>query len=140
MNEMKPNTTRVYLSRRNLMVLLSKLSRKANGEDTSCSIIKNDTTNLKYPQTIDKITITSVEDHDYYETRFPGDIHPNDDTSLFFDGILVKRLNSIMVAGTSYQTETCIGSIYEGRFYPDAKISINSKEILEILHALDASK
>lgn len=72
---------KVYLSRRNLLSLLSKLDRKALGEQTTCTIIKYDTANDKYPQTMPKIAVTAVEDTQYYADREPGEVHPADDPS-----------------------------------------------------------
>jgi hypothetical protein len=69
---------RVYLSRRNLEVLLSKLNRKRQGESTACTLIKSDNSHPKYPQTMDEIHVTAVEDDDYYTERPPGIIHPSD--------------------------------------------------------------
>lgn len=64
----------VYLSRRNLQTLLNKLDRVKAGEHSFCTIIKNDKTHPKYPQTTDEIMITAVEDDDYYKDRNPGEI------------------------------------------------------------------
>lgn len=72
---MKP---RVYLSRRNLLTLLSKLDRRAAGEDTQCAIAKNDNTHAKYPQTMASIEVYAVEDDEYYTSRNPGAVHPAD--------------------------------------------------------------
>jgi hypothetical protein len=69
---------RVYLSRRNLQVLLSKLDRKAAGEHTFCMLIKNDTAHRTYPQTMDHIEIVALEDEEYYTDREPGDVLPVD--------------------------------------------------------------
>lgn len=69
---------RVYLSRRNLLVLLSKLDRKAAGEETACMIAKNDNTHAKYPQTMARIEVCAVEDDEYYTHRNPGMMHPAD--------------------------------------------------------------
>ena len=67
----------VYLSRRNLLTLLSKLDRKAKGEDTFCTIIKGDTTHKKYP--CSEITeVIAVEDNDYYAERAAGPVVPQD--------------------------------------------------------------
>lgn len=73
---MKP---RVYLSRRNLLTLLSKLDRKAAGEDTACTIVKNDKTHPKYPQTMASIEVVAIEDDEYYTGRAPGGVHPMDE-------------------------------------------------------------
>lgn len=73
---------RVFLSRRNLLTLLSKLNRRAAGEDTLCALIKNDNTHAKYPQTMQSIVVYAVEDAEYYATREPGLVHPFDDPSV----------------------------------------------------------
>lgn len=72
----------VYLSRRNLLTLLSKLDRAASGDETACSIIKSDNTHEKYPQSMDSIMVCAVEDAEYYGTsnRAAGDIHPADES------------------------------------------------------------
>lgn len=67
----------VYLSRRNLLTLLSKLDRQLAGEDTACTLFKPVSSNDKYPH--DAFTVVAVEDHDYYSDREPGDVHPADD-------------------------------------------------------------
>lgn len=71
----------VYLSRRNLVTLLSKLDRKKNGEITMCTLIKSDNTHSKYPQTMQNIKVTAVEDEEYYTDREAGPVHPCDDTN-----------------------------------------------------------
>ena len=68
----------VYLSRRNLLTLLSKLDRKKNGDNTECTLIKNDTIHPKYPQTMDKLKVIALEDEEYYTNRSPGIVHPLD--------------------------------------------------------------
>ncbi len=73
----------IYLSRRNLLTLLSKLDRKKNGEDTKCTITKQDWLHPKYPQSIkDVVMITAIEDEEYYYEREAGKVHPNDDPNL----------------------------------------------------------
>lgn len=72
------STPRVYLSRRNLLTLLSKLDRQRDGESTACTLIKNDNTHAKYPQTMAHIEVCAVEDDEYYKTRSPGMVHPSD--------------------------------------------------------------
>ena len=68
----------VYLSRRNLKVLLSKLDRVRNGESSACTIIKQDTQHLKYPCT-DMTQVIAVEDADYYTDRQAGPMYPADE-------------------------------------------------------------
>jgi len=71
---------RVYLTRRNLLALLSKLDRnKQNPGDSACTIVKRDNVHPKYPQTSPAIFVTAVEDDDYYSNRRPGPMHPADE-------------------------------------------------------------
>ena len=65
-------TNRIYLSRTNLLVLLSKLDRKKNGEDSLCTIVKEDNLHPYYPQTMKSLQITALEDEEYYTDRKPG--------------------------------------------------------------------
>jgi hypothetical protein len=69
---------RVYLTRRNLLTLLSKLDRRAKGEVTVCTIIKQDINHPRYPCT-DVIAVTAVENDDYYTDRPPGEVLFEDD-------------------------------------------------------------
>ena len=68
----------VYLTRRNLLTLLSKLDRAAKGEFTNKTLIKGDTVHPLYPCS-DVIAVIAIEDDDYYIDRVPGGIHPDDD-------------------------------------------------------------
>jgi hypothetical protein len=68
----------LYLSRRNLEALLSKLDRKKAGDVTACTLIKNDTEHPKYPQTMKNIMVTAVENEEYYIDREPGYIDERD--------------------------------------------------------------
>ena len=72
----------IYLSRRNLLTLLSKLDRKAAGEETQCTLIKRDNMHPKYPQTMEAIIVTALEDDEYYGNRPAGAIHPADEAVL----------------------------------------------------------
>jgi len=76
----------VYLSRRNLLTLLSKLDRKKAGEQTACAVIKSDTTHPVYPCSHPWIYIQAVEDEDYYTDRPPGEVHESDDPAAGEDG------------------------------------------------------
>lgn len=69
---------KLYLSRRNLKTLLSKLDRAQAGEETLCTIIKYKNPDTKYFNTIDSIAITAVEDEELYKDRIPGQVHLND--------------------------------------------------------------
>lgn len=68
---------KIYLTRRNLLVLLSKLDRAAQGEETHRTILKVDTTHPKYPCT-NETAIVAVEDTDYYVDREAGEMYPTD--------------------------------------------------------------
>lgn len=74
---------RVFLSRRNLITLLSKLDRNRSGDSppSLCTLIKRDNNHPKYPQTIPEIVVTAIEDTDYYMDREPGVVHPLDEPS-----------------------------------------------------------
>ena len=70
----------LYLSRRNLLSLLSKLDRNVKEPGSSVvTLIKNDTAHPKYPASEGDIWVTAVEDSDYYFDREPGAIHPADE-------------------------------------------------------------
>lgn len=71
--------SKVYLSRRNLLTLLSKLNRQEAGESTQCTIIKHDWQHAKYPQSMKQIEVVAVDDADYYNSRLPGMVHYKDE-------------------------------------------------------------
>ena len=52
---------KVYLTRRNLLTLISKLDRKGKGEITACTIVKADNLHEKYPQTMKSLSVVAVE-------------------------------------------------------------------------------
>jgi hypothetical protein len=68
----------LFITRRNLLTLLSKLDRKKNGEATECTLIKCDTTHPKYPIS-EPIMVTALEDEEYYTNRKPGPVDPKDE-------------------------------------------------------------
>jgi len=70
----------VCLSRRNLLALLSKLDRRAKGEQTECTLVKRDDTHPVYPQSHHVIFVVGVEDAEYYKDREPGAVHPKDES------------------------------------------------------------
>jgi hypothetical protein len=74
----------VYLSRRNLLTLLSKLDREAAGDDTHCTIIKHKQGSTAYQQTMESIRIIAVADEEYYgaQDRAAGEMHPDDEAKL----------------------------------------------------------
>lgn len=69
----------IYLSRRNLLTLLSKLDRNSSGDPSACTIVKMDNLHAKYPQTMEMCVVTALEDDEYYDTRKPGVVHPKDE-------------------------------------------------------------
>ena len=64
----------VYLSRRNLLTLLSKLDRRALGEETKCTLIKHQNVGAPFCQSMIEISVTAVEDTEYYTKRSPGEV------------------------------------------------------------------
>jgi hypothetical protein len=73
---MKPQ--KLFLSRRNLLTLLSKLDRAKRGEETAGTIIKYRNPVGDHVQTMDECSVIAVEDSDYYTYRGPGPVHPAD--------------------------------------------------------------
>jgi hypothetical protein len=70
---------KVYLSRRNLLTLLSKLDRNLKEPGVSlCTLLKQDTEHPKYPST-SMIEVIAVEDAEYYNERPAGEVHPADE-------------------------------------------------------------
>lgn len=67
-------TAKVFLSRKNLQNLLSKLDRQLAGESTECTIFKHKSKTNKYQQTMNSIEVIAVENKAYYEAlgREPG--------------------------------------------------------------------
>lgn len=75
---MKTDPVRVVLSRRNLLTLLSKLDGVKAGEPSFCTLVKHDTKHPTHPQTHLSITVSAVEDEDYYVDRPAGAIRESD--------------------------------------------------------------
>lgn len=69
---------KLYLSRRNLLTLLSKLDKVKAGELSHCTLHKMDTEHIKYPCSA-PVEVTAVEDEEYYNDREPGTVHPKDE-------------------------------------------------------------
>ena len=69
---------RLFLTRRNLLALLSKLDRAAKGDVTFCSIVKQDVLHSKYPCS-QPFMVTAVEDAAYYTDRDPVPMVPADE-------------------------------------------------------------
>ena len=77
---MKPHT--IYLSRRNLLALLSKLDRQEAGDETACAIVKYANPSDPYCNTIDQVMVIAVPDDEFYANRQPGAMHPLDEVRL----------------------------------------------------------
>ena len=77
---MKPHT--LYLSRRNLLSLLSKLDRRAAGDATACAIIKYSNPADPYCNTMDQVTVIAIPDEKFYTNRSPCAMHPADEARL----------------------------------------------------------
>ena len=73
---------RIYLSKRNLLTLLSKLERFEAGDDTACAIVKCANPLDPYCNTINEILVVAVPDEKFYINRKPGNIHPLDEANL----------------------------------------------------------
>jgi hypothetical protein len=73
---------KLYLSKRNLLALLSKLERDEKGDDTACAIIKHQQPEPAYQQTMKTIMVIAVQDAEYYNTRSAGEMHPDDEQHL----------------------------------------------------------
>jgi hypothetical protein len=72
----------IYLSRRNLLVLLSKLDRLETGDETACAIVKYANPSDPYCNTIDQVLVIAVPDEKFYTNRSPGIMHPLDEVKL----------------------------------------------------------
>ncbi len=72
--------THLFLSRRNLLTLLSKLDRVKEGDTSACTLIKPKNIHEKYPHP--GFRITAVEDADYYTERCAGEVHPSDEARI----------------------------------------------------------
>jgi hypothetical protein len=70
---------RLYLSRRNLLTLLSKLDRFEQGQETQCAIIKHANPLDPYCNTMDEVMVIAVPDEKFYTQRSPGVMHPLDE-------------------------------------------------------------
>jgi hypothetical protein len=77
---MKQHT--LYLSRRNLLTLLSKLDRLEAGDETACAIVKSANPSDPYCNTMDQVTVIAIPDDRFYTNRLPGAMHPLDEAKL----------------------------------------------------------
>lgn len=67
----------VYLSRRNLQTLISKLDRRLQGDDTQACLVKRDDKHPTYPQSHPVVVVQALEDAEYYTDRESGPVHPD---------------------------------------------------------------
>ena len=72
----------IYLSRRNLLTLLSKLDRQEAGDATACAIITSANPADPYCNTINQVMVIAVPDEKFYTNRSPGIMHPLDEANL----------------------------------------------------------
>jgi hypothetical protein len=68
----------LYLTRRNLLTLLSKLDRVRRGETSACTLVKQDTLHPIYPCSAVTL-VTALEDEAYYTDRPAGPVHALDE-------------------------------------------------------------
>lgn len=76
--------SKIFLSKRNLLALLSKLERAERGDNTACTIVKHKQPGDAYQQTMESIEVTAVSDEAYYgsQNRPAGMMHPDDEIFL----------------------------------------------------------
>lgn len=77
----------IYLSRKNLEILLSKLNRQLDGEKSECTLIKYKKPNTNFCQTMDICNVVAVENSVYYKDQgiTPGMMHPLDEIKVNTD-------------------------------------------------------
>ena len=73
---------RIYLSKRNLLTLLSKLERLEQGDESSCAIVKYSNPTDPYCNTIDQVIVVAIPDEKFYTNRQPGIMHPLDEEKI----------------------------------------------------------
>ena len=93
---------KVYLTRRNLLTLISKLDRKGKGEKTACTIVKADNLHENYPQTMKSLSVIAVE----FGGNFTG-------SKLYIDRGLLKVLLSDLDRRRAGAEVTCVTVIKE---------------------------
>ena len=71
----------VYLSRRNLLTLLSKLDRHEAGELTTCMIIKKQDPGATQTQSMPAIAVVALSDDVAYPHRQAGAMVPEDEVN-----------------------------------------------------------
>jgi hypothetical protein len=73
---------RIYLSERNLRILLSKLERYKAGENTACAIVKRANHLDPYTCTMDEIAVIAIPDDKFYAARNPGSMLEVDEKNI----------------------------------------------------------
>ena len=73
---------KIYLSKRNLLTLLSKLERLEQGDQTACAIVKYANPTDPYCNTIDEVMVIAIPDNEFYTNRAPGVMHPSDEVKI----------------------------------------------------------
>jgi hypothetical protein len=68
----------LYLSRKNLLILLSKLDRIKEGGASFATIVKYKNPDDPFPNALD-VLVTAVEDENYYKDREAGEMWPEDE-------------------------------------------------------------
>jgi hypothetical protein len=102
---------KVYLTRRNLLTLLSKLDRKGKGDETGCTLVKNDNLHEQYPQTMKSLTVVAVE----YGGNFRG-------AKLYLSRHLIKTLLSSLDQKKAGKEMTCVALVKEAHPKKSPKI------------------
>lgn len=72
----------VYLSKRNLLTLLSKLERLEAGEQTECTIVKYADKNATHVQTMASINVVAIPDEVAYAHRPAGAVVDADEVKV----------------------------------------------------------
>lgn len=72
----------VYLSKRNLLTLLSKLERLEAGDTTECTIIKYADKDAKYTQSMPSIKVVAIPDDVAYAHRPAGAVVEADEVNV----------------------------------------------------------
>lgn len=73
---------KIYLSKRNLLTLLSKLERLERGEETACAIVKYANSTDPYCNSMNEVMVIAIPDNEFYTNRAPGVMHPLDEAKL----------------------------------------------------------
>jgi len=72
----------IYLSRRNLLALLSKLDRLEAGEATACTIIKHADPHAEYSQSMPACAVIAIPDDVAYAHRPAGALDIEDEVNV----------------------------------------------------------